>query len=299
MNGAAPTTARRQQLRRLRRHVPQLEGVLERREVLSPFPFIGTFSGTYSANAEYKGIVPGQPVSGTITITIAADSIQNLGDGVYNAYLTGTISFTGFLGQSGTFPYSQDYTQDTLIESGYASTGIEPTVDIQVQAYYPMGSTNNVFIEGYCTNNSIVASCDIDINNYFTAVPANVVLGAQQTAPSPTPAPGPAEVVGATVVRPKHAAAQIVVQFSGTVNGGSGLPLSDFRLAANIKGKEHVKAIHLAGATYDLDTDAIILSVRRKLTVKTPLRLTISGLAENPLTLVLAAHEPPFRFPSQ
>jgi hypothetical protein len=163
-------------------------------------------------------------------------------------------------------------------------------VDIQVQAYYPMDSINNVFIEGYCTNNAIVASCDIDLNGYFTAVPANVILGGQQNPGPSTPAPTPTEVTGATVERPKHGATQIIVQLNGTLDQGTGLLLSDFHLTTIAKGKNHAKTIPLARAAYDPTTDAVVLTPRRKLNLNSPLKLTISGLTAAPSTLILTKH---------
>ena len=109
---------------RRRRYAPQMEDVLERREVLSPFPFTGTFSGSYSVSASNGGIGPGQEVSGTISVTIAATSTKSLGDGLYQAYITGSVSVTGFLGQSATYPFGGDYNgQSNGIETESGSTG--------------------------------------------------------------------------------------------------------------------------------------------------------------------------------
>ena len=172
---------------RRRRYAPQLEDVLERREVLSPFPFTGTFSGSYSVSAAYGGIGPGQEVSGTISVTIAATSTQSLGDGSYQAYITGSVSITGFLGQSATYPFGGDYNgQSNGIETESGSTGPEPSVQINISAYNPGSPLNYVSIVGSCTNNSIVSDVNIGMNGYSTPNPATVILAAGTSTPTPS-----------------------------------------------------------------------------------------------------------------
>ena len=281
-------------VRRARRHVPQLEDALERREVLSPFPFTGTFSGSYSVYAESDGTGPNQQASGTISVTLAASSIQQLGENLYNAYLYGSLSFTGFVGQSGTFPIFGSssnppaiYNQSTIgLETGVASTGIEPSVDIDIQAFKSNQSSENVFIEGYCTNNSIVASLDISVGNYTTPNAAAITLtGATLLANALCT--DPSRVDWCESGQSEESASQVVVDFSGPLGGGSGLPLSDFQLTTVAKGKKHAKVIPLAGVAYDPTFDTVTLTLRRRLNVRTPLRLTVSGLGGGSSTLIL------------
>jgi hypothetical protein len=152
---------RHRRARRSRRRALQIEDVLEQRDVLSPFPFTGTFSGSYSVYAESDGTGSNQEASGTISVTIATSSIQQIGENLYNAYLYGSVTFTGFVGQSGTFPIfgssttpTPTYNQLTIgVETGVASTGIEPSVDINIQAYSSAYSLDKVFIEGYFIDN--------------------------------------------------------------------------------------------------------------------------------------------------
>jgi hypothetical protein len=288
-SSAALRKTRRVRVRRARQQVPRLEDVLERRDVLSPFPFTGTFSGPYTALVEGPG--PTQTASGTISVNIAATSTQSIGDGLYQAYITGSVSFNGFLGQSATYPFSGDYNQQLNgIETGNASTGLEPSVDITLQAYYPDNPLNFVLIEGYCTNNAIVASCDIGLNNYSTPNAAAVTLGGAPPAPTVTPTPNPVELTGGSVVKAKKGASQVVVDFNGPLGGGSGLPLSDFQLTTVAKGKQHAKTIPLASAAYDPTTDSVTLTPRRKVNYNTPLKLTISGLVGGPSTLIFTKH---------
>jgi hypothetical protein len=280
---------RRAGVRPARRYFPQMEGVLERREVLSPFPFTGNFSGPYTVLVEGPG--PTQTVSGTISVSIAATSTQSLGDGLYQAYISGSVTFTGFLGQSATYPFNgNDNQQLNGIETGNASTGLEPSVDITLQAYYPDNPLNFVLIEGYCTNNAIVASCDIGLNNYLTPNAAAVTLGGAPSTPTPILTPTPVELTGASVVKAKKGASQIVVDFNDPLGGGLGLTLSDFQLTTVAKGRKHAKMIPLASVAYNPATDSVTLTPRRKLNYSTPLKLTISGLAGGPSTLVLTKH---------
>src|SRR4051794_13463391 len=98
MGPGLSVSLRRQRPRRERRHVPLWEGALERREVLSPFPLPGTFSGGYSTRAAQGGIGQGQQVSGTITVTIAVTSTIDRGGDISQAFISGTVSETGFVG---------------------------------------------------------------------------------------------------------------------------------------------------------------------------------------------------------
>ena len=160
--------------------------------MLSPFPFTGTFSGSYSVSAAYGGIGPGQEVSGTISVTIAATSTQSLGDGSYQAYITGSVSVTGFLGQSATYPFGGDYNgQSNGIETETGSTAPVPSVQINISAYDPGSPLNYVSIVGSCTNNSIDANVNIGMNDYVTPNPATVILAAAPSTPTPTPTPAP------------------------------------------------------------------------------------------------------------
>jgi hypothetical protein len=279
-------------LRRCRRHVPWLDEPLERREVLSPFPFTGTYSGGYTVYAESDGHGPNQEESGTISATIATSSIQPIGDNVYDAYIYGSVTFTGFAGQSGTFPIfgsstapPPSYNQGTIgVETAVASTGIEPSVDIVFQAYCSPSSIDNVLIQGYFNDNSIVASLDLIVGRYATPNAASVVLtGATSSSTSPTPTS--VGLTGGNLVPAKRGASQIVVDFIGPLGDGSGLPVSDFRLTTVPKGRRHAEVIPLKTATYDGVSDTMTLVPRRKQKLKLPLELTVSGLAGGPYTL--------------
>jgi hypothetical protein len=265
-------------LRRARHRVPQVQDVLERREVLSSFPFTGTYNGDYSVLVEGPG--PTQTVSGTISVTIAATSVQSIGDDLDQAYISGSVTVTGFVGQSATYPFvGNDNQQENGVEIGNALTGLEPSVEIYVTTVNPTDIYDYVFIEGYCTNNTIVASCDISMNNWDTPNAAPVTLGGAPTAPGSPSSPGPIALNGGSVVNAKKGASDVVVDFSGPLSGGNGLPLGDFRLTTVAKGRKHAKVIPLASAAYDAATDTITLVPRRKQKLKLPLELTVSGLA--------------------
>ncbi|MFI5460131.1 MAG: hypothetical protein ACHRXM_32335 [Isosphaerales bacterium] len=97
-------------------------------------------------------------------------------------------------------------------------------------------------------------------------------------------------MTGASVVKAKKGASQIVVDFNGSLDGGLGLPLSDFQLTTVAKGKKHAKRLPIAEVAYDPTTDRVTRTPRGKLNFKTPLKLTISGLAGGPSTLILNKH---------
>ena len=261
-----------------RRRAPQLEDILEPREVLSPFPFTGTYSGDYSVLVEGRG--PTETVSGSISVSISVTSVLSVGDGLYQAYISGTVSFTGFVDQSATYPFAGSYGQEQNGgELGAPSTGIDPSVDIDLTAVDPSNPYNNVFIEGYCTNTAIVGYCDISMNGYATPNAAEVTLGGAPATPGSPSTPGPVELTGGNVVKAKKGGDDIVVDVIGSVGGGTGLPVSDFRLTTVSKRRSHAVAIPLASATYSAASDIITLVPRRKQKLKLPLELTVSSLA--------------------
>ena len=101
--------------RHCRRFVPWKDDILERRELLSTFPLTGTFTGNYDTRAALNGIGQGQEVSGTISVSITVNSIQNEGGGIYQADVTGTVTVTGFLQPTATYPFSGE----NGLETGY------------------------------------------------------------------------------------------------------------------------------------------------------------------------------------
>jgi hypothetical protein len=270
-------------LRRGRGHVPRLDdNFLERREVLSPFPFTGAYSGGYSVIVEGPGLK--ETVSGTISVSITATSVQPFGDGLDQAFISGSVTVTGFLGQSFTFPYAGNSEQENGIEVGNATLGTEPSAEIDITANDPNGTINNVFIESECGGNAIDASCNIVLNGYFTPNAATVVLGGPGAPGSPPSTPAPVELTGGSLVRANKGANDIVVDFIGPFGGGSGLPVSDFRLTAVPEGRRHAVVIPLKTATYDEASDTMTLVPRRKQKFKLPLELTVEGLAGGPYT---------------
>jgi hypothetical protein len=283
---AAMQKARRPRAIRGLRNVPQIHDALERRELLTTFPLTGTFSGSYSVMAAYGGIGQGPVESGTITLTINVSSVVNVGYEAYQAIIDGTISATGFLGQNLTYSYTGTAEAQNDIEAAFGTGNNNYSVELVMAASDPKNYQNFISIPvSACYDNSINASVNISWNNYVTPNAASVILTNGASLPGPTPTPHPAEPTGASVVRARKGVSQIVVNFSGPLDGGSGLPLSDFKLATG-KGK-HAKAIRLAAAAYDPSTDVVALTPRKKLNVRTPLKLTVSGLAEGPVTLIV------------
>ena len=259
--------------------------MLERRELLSTFPLTGTFTGNYDTRAAQDGIGQGQEVSGTITVSITVNTIQDEGGGIDQADVTGTVTVTGFLQPTATYPFSGE----NGLETGYGSSDPQSTVEVNIQAFNAGSPLNFVSIEGSGLTNSIYASCNIGLNNYSTPNAATVTLngGSSPTGPPPTPTPTPVTSTGASLVTPKKGASQIVVAFQGPLGGGSGLPVSDFRLTTVPKGKKHAKVIPLASASFNGATDTVTLTPRGKRKLKAPLELTISGLPGGTSTLIL------------
>jgi hypothetical protein len=276
--------------RRARRHVPLWEGALERREVLSPFPLSGTFSGNYSTRAAQGGIGQGQEVSGTITVTIAVSSTRDVGGGYSQAFISGTVSETGFVGGDASYPFAGSVEeQGQGVETGYSSADPQSTVEIVISGFNQDAPQNYITITGSCLTNSIIANVNIGNGDYVTPNAASVTLSGSGSgaAPTPSPSPAPAVPTGAVLVKAKKGAEHIVVAFSGPLDGGSGLPLGDFGLTAGT-GKKHAKAIPLALVAYDSAHQTAMLTLRHKLTVKGPLNLTVSGLSGGPSTLTVA-----------
>ena len=268
---------------RLLRHIPQVHDVLEQRELLTTFPLTGTFSGSYSVMAAYDGIGQGPEASGTITLTINVSSVVNVGYEAYQAIIYGTISATGFLGQNLTYSYTGTAEAQNAIEAAYGTGQDNYSVELVMAASDPKNDQNYISIPvSECYDNSIDASVNIGWNNYVTPNAASVILaGTGSSSPTPTPTPNPAQPTGANLVKARKGVSQIVVSFSGPLYGGSGLPVSDFQLSTG-KGK-HAKSIRLAAVAYDPSTDAITLTPRKKLDVRTSLRLTVSGLGGRPV----------------
>jgi hypothetical protein len=296
--GISEARAARQKTRRPRairslRHVPQVHDVLERRELLTTFPLTGTFSGSYSVMAAYGGIGQGPTASGTITLTINVSSVVNVGYEANQAIIYGTISATGFLGHNLTYSYTGTAEAQNAIEAAYGTGEDNYSVELVMSASDPNNYQNFIEIPvSECYDNSINASVNISYNNYNTPNAASVILSGGGSGSSPggaTPPSNPAEPTGASVVKGRKGVSQVVVNFSGPLDGGSGLPLNDFQLATAGKGK-HAKVIRLARVAYDPSTDAITLTPRQKLDVRTPLKLTVSGLAEGPFTLIVDKH---------
>jgi hypothetical protein len=271
------------------RHVPQVHDVLEQRELLTTFPLTGTFSGSYSVMAAYGGIGQGPEASGTITLTINVSSVVNVGYEAYQAIIYGTISATGFLGQNLTYSYTGTAAAQNAIETAYGTGDNNYSVELVMAASDPNNYQDYISIPvGACYDNSIDASVSIGWNNYVTPNAAPVILTAAAGSSSPTPPsmPNPAEPTGASLAKARKGVSQIVVSFSGPLDGGSGLPLSDFQLATAGKGK-HATVVRLARVAYDPSTDAVTLTPRKKLDIRTPLKLTVSGLAGGPFTLIV------------
>ncbi len=290
---AALQKTRRPRAIRSLRHIPRVHDVLERRQLLTTFPLTGTFSGSYSVMAAYGGIGQGPTESGTITLTIGVSSIVNVGYEAYQAIIYGTISATGFLGQTLTYSYTGTAENQNAIEAAYGTGDDNYSVELVMSASDPNNYQNFIQIPvSACYNNSISASVNISYNNYNTPNAASVILSGGGSGSSPggaTPPSNAPEPTGASVVHAKRGVAQIVVSFSGPLDGGSGLPVSDFQLATAGNGK-HAKVIRLAGVAYDLSSNTITLTLRKKLDVRTPLKLTVSGLAGGPFTLIVANH---------
>ena len=158
-----------------------------------------------------------------------------------------------------------------------------------MEASDPNNNQNYISIPvSECYDNSINASVNIGYNNYVTPNAAAVILNGAGSGSPPggsTPTSTPAEPTGASLVKVRKGVSQIVVSFNAPLDAGSSLPLSDFQLTTG-KGK-HAKAIRLAAATYDASADAIALTPRKKLEVRTPLKLTVNGFAGGPFTLVV------------
>jgi hypothetical protein len=84
-------------------------------------------------------------------------------------------------------------------------------------------------------------------------------------------------LIGANLTKAKKGKTNIVLDFNGPLGGGAGLPLGAFQLATIPKGKKpHVKPMPLASVAYDPNAHMITL------------KLTISGLAAGPSTLILS-----------
>jgi hypothetical protein len=289
---SAMRKTRRPRVIRSLRHIPQVHDALEQRELLTTFPLNGTFSGSYSVLV-VGGSGQGQTESGTITLTINTSSIVNAGYEWDQAIIYGTISATGFEGQTLTYSYTGTAEAQNAIEAAYGTGEDNYSVELVMSASDPNNNQNFIEIPvSECYDNSINASVNISYNNYNTPNAASVILSGGGSGSSPggaTPPSNPAEPTGASVVKGRKGVSQVVVNFSGPLDGGSGLPLNDFQLATAGKGK-HAKVIRLARVAYDPSTDAITLTPRQKLDVRTPLKLTVSGLAEGPFTLIVDKH---------
>jgi hypothetical protein len=292
--GISEARAAMQKMRRPRaiqnlRHIPQVHDALEQRELLTTFPLNGTFSGSYSVLV-VGGSGQGQTESGTITLTINTSSVVNAGYEWDQAIIYGTISATGFEGQTVTYSYTGTAEAQNALESAFGTGDDNYSVELVMSANDPNHYLDYIAIPvSECYNNSINAAVNISWNGYDTPNAAEVILNGAGSGSSPgggsTPPANPAEPTGASVVKARKGVSQIVVSFNGPLDGGSGLPLSDFQLTTG-KGK-HTKAIRLAGAAYDASTDAVALTFRKKLDVRTPLKLTVSGLAEGAVTLIV------------
>jgi hypothetical protein len=284
--GQKPT--RRRAIRRSR-YVPRVHDALEQRELLTTFPLNGTFSGSYSVLV-VGGSGQGQTESGTITLTINTSSIVNAGYEWDQAIIYGTISATGFEGQTLTYSYTGTAEAQNALESAFGTGDDNYSVELVMSANDPEHYLDYIAIPvSECYNNSINAAVNISWNGYDTPNAAEVILNGAGSGSSPgggsTPPANPAEPTGASVVKARKGVSQIVVAFDAPLNGGSGLPVSDFKLTTG-KGK-HPTVIRLAAAAYDASTDAVALTLRKKLKVRTPLKLTISGLADGPMTLIV------------
>ena len=196
------------------------------------------------------------------------------------------FSATGFLGQDLTYSYTGTAEAQEDIEAAHGTGDDNYSVELSMAASDPNNYQNFISIPvSTCYDNSINASVNISWNNYLTPNAAYVILTNGTSSPGPTPTPNPTVPTGASVVKAKKGVSPIVVNFSGPLDGGSGLPLSDFKLATGT-GK-HSKVIRLAAAAYDPSTHAVTLTPRNKLNVRTPLKLTVSGLAEGTVTLIV------------
>ncbi|MFO0959722.1 MAG: hypothetical protein U0800_20175 [Isosphaeraceae bacterium] len=257
--------------------------------MLSIFPLSGTFSGSYSTRAAEGGIGRGQDVSGTITITIDVTSVRAVGGGYSQAFITGTASQTGFVGGAASYPYSGSVTdQGRGVETGFSSSESRSTNEIVITAYVTAAPMNYITITGSCYNDSIVANVNMGFESFVTPNAAYVTLkrsggggGGGGGSGGSTAAP-----THAGLVKPRKGPEKIVVDFSGQL-AGSGLPLANYRLTAGAN-KKHAKVVPLARVAYDSGHHTATLTLRNKLAVNGPLKLTISGLAGGPATISVA-----------